>query len=361
MKKIRLCWKGIALPSLLALMGLNSLIACGSRPYKDGDIAEFADFINQPDVQLLDVRTTDEFAAGHLEGAMNIDVNDSAFIQKALVHLNPSRPVAVYCRSGRRSADAARKLAAEGYSVTNLSGGILAWQAEKMPTTTDPAEIDVFKTKSGKLVRLHALMHGSVRIEFDGKEIQIDPVRQLGDRRIDFTALPKADYIFVTHEHGDHLDPEAISQLSSDQTRLIVNQRCADKLGKGEVMANGDRMKLADNMYIKAVPAYNTTEGHTQFHPKGRDNGYVLTLDGLCIYIAGDTEDIPEMRDIRNVDIALMPCNQPYTMTPAQLVRAARIVSPRVLFPYHYGQTDVSVLPAQLEHDGIDVRIRHYE
>ena len=98
---------------------------------------------------------------------------------------------------------------------------------------------------------------------------------------------------------------------------------------------------------------------HLQFHPKGRDNDYIFTIDGLRIYIAGDTEDIPEMENIKDIDIAFLPCNQPYTMTPEQLVRAAKIVKPKVLFPYHYGQTDVSGIPAQLQ--GNDVRIRHYE
>ena len=131
--------------------------------------------------------------------------------------------------------------------------------------------------------------------------------------------------------------------------------------GSGEVMANGDVMKIADGFTVEAVPAYNISEGRTQFHPKGRDNGYILTIDGLRIYIAGDTEDIPEMSVIKDIDIAFLPCNQPYTMTTEQLIKAARTVKPKVLFPYHYGQTDVSGVPAQLKGDGIDVRIRHYE
>ena len=125
-------------------------------------------------------------------------------------------------------------------------------------------------------------------------------------------------------------------------------------------MANGDKLQLAD-VSVEAVPAYNSTVGREQFHPKGRDNGYILTIDGLRIYIAGDTEDIPEMAQIKDIDIAFLPCNQPYTMTPDQLVRAAKVIKPKVLFPYHYGQTDLSSIPAQLEGTGIDVRIRHYE
>ena len=222
-------------------------------------------------------------------------------------------------------------------------------------------EIDVFTTKSGKTVTVHALMHACIRIEFDGKEIEIDPVGKLGNRVVDYAAFPKADYIFVTHEHGDHFDKETIKVLSSDATTLIANGRCADMLGYGKTMKNGDKMDMADGFTVEAVPAYNTTEGHLQFHPKGRDNGYILTIDGFRIYIAGDTEDIPEMAEIKDVDVAFLPCNQPYTMTTDQLVKAARTLKPKVLFPYHYGQTDVSALPEQLKADGIDVRIRHYE
>ena len=219
-------------------------------------------------------------------------------------------------------------------------------------------EVDEFTTKSGKTVKFHALMHSCIRIEFDGKEIQIDPVAKLGDRTVDYAAMPKADYIFVTHEHMDHYDAKTIKLLSTANTQLVMNKRCADMYGAGKVMANGDKLRLAD-ISVEAVPAYNNTEGHTQFHPKGRDNGYILTIDGFRIYIAGDTEDIPEMAQVKDIDIAFLPCNQPYTMTPEQLVRAAKVIKPKVLFPYHYGQTDLSTIAGQLK--GIDVRIRHYE
>ena len=222
-------------------------------------------------------------------------------------------------------------------------------------------EVDVFQTKSGKTVKFHALVHASIRIEYNGKEIEIDPVTKLGNKVIDYSSMPKADYLFVTHEHGDHFNQEAIKLLSSEKTQLIMNKRCADMYGSGQVMINGDKLKLADDFTVEAVPAYNTTEGHLQFHPKGRDNGYILTLDGLRIYIAGDTEDIPEMEAIKDIDIAFLPCNQPFTMTPEQLVKAAKIIKPKVLFPYHYGQTNLSSIPSMLQDEGIDVRIRHYE
>ena len=139
-----------------------------------------------------------------------------------------------------------------------------------------------------------------------------------------------------------------------------MNKRCAEMFGAGKAMSNG-QTEVIDGIKVEAVPAYNTSEGRTQFHPKGRDNGYILTIDGLRAYIAGDTEDIPEMAAIKDIDVAFLPCNQPYTMTTEQLVKAAKTIKPKVLFPYHYGQTDVTTIPSQLASEGIDVRIRHYE
>lgn len=222
-------------------------------------------------------------------------------------------------------------------------------------------EVDAFKTKSGKTIKFYALMHSCIRMTYEGQEIEIDPVQKLRDKTVDYTMIPKADFILVTHEHQDHFDREAIKQLTKDQTQLITNKRCGDMLGYGTVLANGDNRQLSADIRVEAVPAYNTTEASKQFHPKGRDNGFVLTIDGLRIYIAGDTEDIPEMADIKNIDIAFFPCNKPFTMSPEQLVRAAKIVKPKVLFPYHYGNTDVSVIPEMLKQEGVEVRIRHYE
>jgi L-ascorbate metabolism protein UlaG (beta-lactamase superfamily) len=127
------------------------------------------------------------------------------------------------------------------------------------------------------------------------------------------------------------------------------------------VLKNGDKVKYADDVIIEAVPAYNTTLGREQFHPKGRDNGYILTLDGLRIYIAGDTEDIPEMAELKDIDIAFLPCNQPYTMTIDQCVNAAKIIKPKILFPYHYNETPVAQITMKLARAGIEVRIRDYQ
>ena len=380
-----------------ALQAAIGLSACGQENFENANVAEFAKLADEPNVVVLDVRTAEEYAEGHIVGALNIDQGQGDFMEKAKAQLTSDNTIAVYCRSGRRSASAASRLAAEGYTCVNLKGGIVAWKEAGKDVTTDNYEVDVFRTKNGKTVKFHALVHASIRIEYDGLEIMVDPVTKLGNRTIDYSTMPKADCILVTHEHADHFDKEAIRLLTGDNTRLIMNKRCVEMYGAGEVMVNGqisDKLQsslsepcsarqpdangaskagtqlarrangqwsMVNEITLEAVPAYNTTEGHLQFHPKGRDNGYILTLDGLRIYIAGDTEDIPEMSDIKDIDIAFLPCNQPYTMTPEQLVRAAKVIKPKVLFPYHYGNTDLSTIPAKLEGEGIDVRIRHYE
>ena len=177
----------------------------------------------------------------------------------------------------------------------------------------------------------------------------------------DYATFPKANIILVTHEHKDHFDRAAIHEIRTPATSIYVNQAVYGHFRNGLVMANGDVRKYAEDITIEAVPAYNTTPGHEDFHPKGRDNGYVLTLDGLRIYIAGDTEDIPEMADLKDIDIAFLPCNQPYTMTVDQVVNAAKIIKPKVLFPYHYNDTPVHQINMKLHGTGIDVRIRDYK
>ncbi len=345
------------------MMTMFAALFCGCGNSKNNEsvktvnVEEFAEKMAQQDVRLIDVRTPKEYAEGHLAGAENIDVKADDFAERIK---DIKGTVAVYCRGGRRSLKAAEQLAKQGCTVYNLDGGILAWQKAGKATTT--VETDVFITQSGKLVKIHALMHSSIRIEYDGREIEIDPCSNLRGRTVDYATMPKADIILVTHEHFDHFDTVALRQLDAEETMLLMNQRCVDLYGGDRhSLKNGDRLEFAmcPALYLEVVPAYNTTAEHLQFHPKGRDNGYILTLDGLRIYIAGDTEDIPEMADIKDIDIAFLPCNQPFTMTPEQLVKAAQMVNPKVLFPYHYGETDVRGIPAQLP--GIDVRIRHYE
>ena len=220
-------------------------------------------------------------------------------------------------------------------------------------------QTDTFKTKSGKEVVITAIKHASLRIQFDGLEIQADPVAAYAPAT-DYSAFPKADIILVTHEHFDHFDRGAIAALTKDGTQIVANPAVQKMIGSGAALKNGESKMLAKGIALDAVPAYNTTPGHTQFHPKGRDNGYVLTIDGLRIYIASDTEDIPEMAKLTDIDIAFLPCNQPYTMTPEQVAKAARTIKPKVLFPYHYSETPIKRVAELLAGSGVDVRIRNY-
>lgn len=217
---------------------------------------------------------------------------------------------------------------------------------------------DVYKTQSGKYVSFTFIKHASFEIKYDDVSIQVDPVTKLPPET-DYRDFEKADFIFVTHEHFDHFDKDAIAALTGDNTRVILNQRCADMLGHGTAMKNGDKLKLRDDITVEAVPAYNITADRTQFHPKGRDNGYVLNLDGVRIYIAGDTEDIPEMANLKDVDIAFLPCNQPYTMTPQQLSKAARMFQPKEVYPYHYSDTPIYEVEKLLKDTKIKVVIKN--
>jgi len=220
---------------------------------------------------------------------------------------------------------------------------------------------DSFKTPKGDIISIHFIKHASLMIMFKNQSIEIDPVADLSPKT-DYTQMPKAKYIFVTHSHYDHFDTKAISDLSTKDTKIILNEDCFQKLHKGLVMKNGDSLILDNDISVKAVPAYNITPGHLQYHPKNRgDNGYIIDIEGFKIYIAGDTEDIHEMKDIKDIDIAFLPCNQPYTMTPEQLIRVAKIIKPHILYPYHYSETNLSSVSPALNGSGIEVRIRNLE
>lgn len=336
---------------------LFGLLCCRAQ---DGDMATaaFAGAMESaPAIRLVDVRTADEFAEGHLRGAVNMDYFAQDFVSQVQQAFDTAEPVYVYCRSGRRSADAARQLKEAGFKVYNMLGGYEAWTKEGREVTK--YEVERFATKSGKLLEITLIKHGSVEIRFQGRSYQFDPVTGLS-KPTDFTAeFPKADAILVTHEHGDHLDAKAIEQLSGAETLLLLNEKSRAQIGKGEAIGNGQRRELPGGILLEAVPAYNTTPGREMFHPKGNGNGYVVTFDGLRIYIAGDTEDVPEMAGLKDIDIAFLPVNQPYTMTVEQCIAAAKVVKPRILIPYHFSQTDLSGLPAALP--GIDVRLRQMQ
>jgi L-ascorbate metabolism protein UlaG (beta-lactamase superfamily) len=214
-------------------------------------------------------------------------------------------------------------------------------------------ETDIFKLKDGTL-KITFIGHGTLMLDWNGFIIHVDPIQ----READYTSLPKAELILITHEHGDHLDPAAISMIKKQGTMIIANESSAKRLSGAEIMKNGEQ-KTAGGIKIEAIPAYNTTAGREHFHPKGRDNGYILSFGSERLYIAGDTEDTPEMKALKNISIAFLPMNQPYTMTPEQVADAAKTFRPKVLYPYHYGDTDPERLKVLLKNEpDIEVRIR---
>ena len=218
--------------------------------------------------------------------------------------------------------------------------------------------MDTFKTKNNLDVKITFIKHGSLMINFNEVIIQIDPVSEYAN----YKEFPKADLILITHEHSDHFDKKAIRELKKSNTKIILNENAEKLLGEGIIMKNGDVISIGKDFEIDAVPAYNTTADRIKYHPNGRDNGYVLTLDGLRIYISGDAEDIPEMKNLKNIDIAFLSVNQPYTMTPKQAANAAKIVNSPIVYPYHYGNTDIKKLVELLKGDKkIEVRIREMQ
>jgi len=215
---------------------------------------------------------------------------------------------------------------------------------------------DVIPTAKGDL-KITCVGHGTLMFQFNGIVIHVDPVSHYAD----YAHMPKADLILVTHEHGDHLDPRAIQQITKADTVLIVSQACADKLHRGIVMKNGDAGIYKD-IGIEAVPAYNIVHmraPNAPYHPKGVGNGYVLTFGNKRVYVAGDTENIPEMSKLDKIDIAFLPMNLPYTMTPEMVADAVRKIHPRIVYPYHTGNTDTSKLaPLLKDEPDVEVRIR---
>jgi gluconolactonase len=217
-------------------------------------------------------------------------------------------------------------------------------------------EEDVIGTSEGDL-KIAFIGHGTLMFMFNGKVIHVDPV----SREADYSTMPKADLILITHEHGDHLDTKAIKILRKDRTRLVLTKTCAERVTGGIVMQNGD-VQTVDGLKIEAVPAYNIVHKRSSgqpFHPKGQGNGYVITFGDTKVYVAGDTENTPEMNKLRDIDVAFLPMNLPYTMTPEMVADAARVLKPGVLYPYHYGQTDPNKLVDLLKDSPeIEVRIR---
>lgn len=215
---------------------------------------------------------------------------------------------------------------------------------------------DIIKTSHGDM-EIWFIGHGSLMISFNSKIIHIDPFSNMAD----YSTLPKADLILITHEHGDHLDKKAIDLIRKDDTHFITNTTAGDILKEGQIMRNNEKLNIMD-LTIESVPAYNIVhkrDENNPFHPKNVGNGYIITFSNIRVYIAGDTENIPEMGKIKDIDIAFLPMNLPYTMTPQMVADAARVFMPKILYPYHFGETDTNKLVELLkEEKGIEVRIR---
>jgi L-ascorbate metabolism protein UlaG (beta-lactamase superfamily) len=217
-------------------------------------------------------------------------------------------------------------------------------------------EKDVIATSAGE-VSVTFVGHGTLIFGYRGKTIHVDPFGKLAD----YTALPKADLVLITHAHPDHLDPAALAAIRKPDTQVVVAPDCEGKVEGALVMHNGEQ-KIVVGIDVAAVPAYNLVQMRpdgTPYHPRGRGNGYLLTFGDTRVYVAGDTENIPEMKALQNIAVAFLPMNLPYTMTPEMVADAARAFRPRVLYPYHFGETDTARLVALLKDEkGIEVRVR---
>ena len=223
-------------------------------------------------------------------------------------------------------------------------------------TAADPPPTDRIPTSAGPL-EITFLGHGTLMLTFMDTVLHIDPYSTVAD----YAALPRADLILLTHDHADHLDEKALALVRTPATDMILPPVCADRVQGGLILKNGDT-RTVRGITVTAVPAYNLVhhrDNGEPFHPRGVGNGYLLDFGDTRLYVAGDTENTPEMAALKDVDIAFLPMNLPYTMTPEMVADAARSLRPRLLYPYHYGDTDPQRLVELLrDQKDIEVRIR---
>jgi L-ascorbate metabolism protein UlaG (beta-lactamase superfamily) len=217
-------------------------------------------------------------------------------------------------------------------------------------------ETDVIATSTGDL-KITFIGHGTLMFAFGGKVVHVDPWSQLAD----YGKLPKADLVLITHEHRDHLDLKALDAIRKQGTVVIATEVVARQVKDALVMKNGDVM-ASQGFTIEAVAAYNLVHMRNPgepYHPKGVGNGYIITFADRRVYIAGDSENTPEMKALRNIDVAFLPMNLPFTMTPEMVADAAGTFRPTILYPYHFGETDTQKLATLMKgQKGIEVRIR---
>jgi L-ascorbate metabolism protein UlaG (beta-lactamase superfamily) len=220
----------------------------------------------------------------------------------------------------------------------------------------DVPAVDKITTSAG-IVELHFIGHGSLMFRINNFCIYIDPVRTSGS----YDKLPKGDLILVTHDHSDHLDTTLIKDLRKAGTILLCNARSAQSVSWARIIKPGESNQV-NGITVEAIQAYNIVNvrpGGQPYHPKGDGNGYILTIGDKKFYVAGDTEITPEMKALRNIDIAFLPMNLPYTMNPEMVAEAARAFRPKILYPYHYGNTNTNDIINFLKDSGIEVRIRN--
>jgi L-ascorbate metabolism protein UlaG (beta-lactamase superfamily) len=220
----------------------------------------------------------------------------------------------------------------------------------------EPFKTDIIKTSDGDL-KITFIGHGTLMFAFDQQIIHVDPFTKVAD----YGKLPKADVILITHEHFDHLDLKALEQIRTEKTKVVLTEACSKQVKNGIIMKNGD-VQTVNGLKIEAIPAYNLVhkrDNGQPFHGKGVGNGYIITFGDRRVYVAGDTENIPEMKSLREIDCAFLPMNLPYTMTPEMVADAAKAFQPKILYPYHFGNTDTSKLLTLLQDQKeIEVRIR---
>jgi len=226
-------------------------------------------------------------------------------------------------------------------------------------TAQAAVEKDVIKTSAGPL-EITFLGHSSLIMTFHGKTIYFDPYGRVAD----YTQLPKADLVFITHDHNDHFDLEALQRIQKKETVVIIPPICSGAVPEGWVMRNGESLTV-EGIAVEAVPAFNLVhkrDNGEAFHPKGIGNGYVLTFGDKRIYVAGDTENIAEMKALKKIDCAFLPMSIPSTMSPEMVADAAKAFKPKILYPYHYVDTDPTRLTVLLKNTpGIEVRIRQLQ